>query len=200
MSNTELSIVNTGTSNLASLLIAFKRLGYTPEVIDSPRSLSMTKALVLPGVGTFASAVNRLKQYRLFDDLQSWVRSERPTFAICLGFQLLFASSEESPGYEGLSLYDNPVVKVPLAGRKTHFGWNEVIDTKSDLPIGSAYFAHSYCVTEKIGDAEISITNCEGSFVSMLRQGPLTATQFHPEISGPFGASIISSWLRSAKC
>src|SRR5690606_8116047 len=115
-----------GTANLASVLAAFRRLGADPVVVDEPEAVARADRLVLPGVGTFAAARAALDARALVEPLRERLGAGRPTLAICLGFQLLFEASEESPGAEGLGLLPGVVRRFPAGARTPQLGWNRV--------------------------------------------------------------------------
>lgn len=197
MSARSIAIVDTGIANKASIVAAFARLSWDPVLTTDARVIRDSRASVLPGVGAFGAGMERLRLTGLDDALSERVRAERPTLAVCLGLQLLCASSEESPGVEGLAIIDRPVGRFPSGVRVPQFGWNRVepgADAELVAP-GFAYFANSYRL-EHTPPGWISSTATHGStFVAALERGPILACQFHPELSGAWGRSLLERWL-----
>lgn len=199
------TVVRTGTANLASVLAALTRAGATPELSDDPRAVEAAGHVVLPGVGSFAAAMEGLRAAKLVEPLAARVEAGRPTLSICLGFQLLGLSSEESPGESGLGALAYPSLRFdehdpegnPL--RVPHLGWNEVVPDAGCrlLTRGFAYFAHSFYVAEPPADWSAGRTEYGSRFVSALERGDVLACQFHPELSGAWGQALIRAWVEA---
>ncbi len=192
------AIVDTGVANIASVRAAFDRLGASARSVSSPEAVSSAAAIVLPGVGAFGPAMERLDALRLVEPLRERIRSDRPTIAICLGMQLLCARSEESPGVTGVGVIDACVERLN-GPRRTHFGWS-AIDAPGNavLEPGYAYFAHSYAMTRAPSGWTPTFANFGDRFISSLDRSNILACQFHPELSGAWGASLLERWLRRA--
>lgn len=188
-------IVPTGAGNLASLRSAIRRAGRDAAPIDGPEEILPAAIVVLPGVGAFGAAMARLAASGAVEPLRERIRRGRPTLAICLGFQLLASASEESPGVCGLGAIEGRVEAIPRdAGlRRTHVGWNRV--EGAELGPDFANFAHGYLLRAAPTDWSVAWCDYGGPFVAAMRRGPIVATQFHPELSGPFGAKIIANAL-----
>lgn len=190
------SILDTGVANIASVRAAFERLDVPTLIVSSPADAVSAEALVLPGVGAFGTAIDRLDALGLTGPLRDRVNADRPTLAICLGMQLLGASSAESPGSEGLGVFDIRVERLE-GPRRTHFGWSSI-----DAPAGAlvtpgyAYFAHSFAMRSAPGAWTPTFASFGARFVASLERGNVLACQFHPELSGAWGASILARWLR----
>ena len=158
--------------------------------------------VILPGVGAFGDAMERLHQYGLVDVIKEIVKKGPPFLGICLGLQLMFESSEESPGVEGLGLLPGKILKIPEApGMKVpHMGWNSLKvrpDSRlfQDIPDGSyVYFVHSYHA-QGVEEGDI-IATCEYGypFTAAVRRGNVFGTQFHPEKSGDTGIAMIKNF------
>lgn len=193
-------VVRTGSANLASVLAAFDRLGTPARVSDSAGDVEAAGFVVLPGVGAFGPAMTRLTERGLDRALVERVRCRRPLLAICLGMQLLCEASDESPGVRGLALVPGRLNRFDLAQRVPQMGWNNIVPTESAslLQPGFAYFANSYRLGQIPAGWAGAWSDYGGAFVSALERGPILACQFHPELSGSFGLSLIRRWLLSA--
>jgi len=191
------TIVPTGAANTASVMVAFERLGVTTRPADTPDDVEGAERLVLPGVGAFAAAMNRIDNGTLREPLVRRVTDGRPTLAICLGLQLLAEASEESPGAAGLGVVPDTVTRFSAHLTVPQLGWNRV-DPDSDsrfVEPGWAYFANSYKL-DSVPDGWVGAWTGYGSpFVSTIERDAVLACQFHPELSGPWGSGILERWL-----
>jgi len=196
----EVAIVKTGAANVASVASGFERIGGRPALIDDEHSVRSAPLLVLPGVGSFGAAVDRLSALSVFGALRERTESGRPTLAICLGMQLLFEESAESPGVRGLGIIPRRVEPFPEGARRPHMGWNEVVPQQDDeiLRPGFAYFANSFRVTQPPTGWLVGRTDHAGPFVSTMRRGAVLACQFHPELSGAYGLELMARWAQAA--
>lgn len=203
-SGPRIHIVATGVANTASVCAAFRRLGCVTEFVKTLEDIRSASLLVLPGVGAFAAAMTRLRSADQVDVLRQRIAAGRPTLAICLGMQLLGASSEESPGEPGLGIVDAVATRFDAAVRVPHMGWNRVVaDPDCELlRTGDAYFANSYRWPAEAA-AESAVTSWSvgravhgGPFLAAVERGPVLACQFHPELSGEYGAELLRRWLR----
>lgn len=189
-------ILPTGTANLASVLAAFARLGAPTRVAREPADVEEAERLVLPGVGTFGATMAGLRQAGLDAAIAERARSDTPILAMCVGLQVLFETSDESPGSEGLGVLSGRVGRFPPDVRVPQFGWNRVEPAPGCryLEAGHAYFANSFRVLDAPG-CKLARAEHGESFVAALERGPLLACQFHPELSGAFGHRLIARWL-----
>ncbi len=192
----EVVIVPTGTANLASVAAALRRLGARTAVCDDPGAITNASHVVLPGVGTFGAAMARLRQSGADRALRRRIERGRPLLAICVGHQLLFRESEESPGVAGLGVIDAPVERFPDQVRTPQFGWNNISAPAEGrlLESGWAYFANSYRATEAPG-LKVATAEHGGPFIAALEGEGLLGCQFHPELSGRYGARLIRRFL-----
>lgn len=193
-------VVPTGIANTASVLAAFTRLGATPRLCGDAEELAVAPAVVLPGVGAFGAAVQRLDELGVRAALTDRIASGRPTLAICLGLQLLCSNSEESPGAAGLGIIDATITRFPPTVRVPQMGWNHVAPTDCELlQPGHAVFANTYRLETIPAGWAGAVTDHGGAFASALERGPVLACQFHPEISGGFGQDLLRRWLQRAR-
>ena len=192
----EVLIVPTGTANLASVRAAFQRLGATSAICNSPDQIMSASHVMLPGVGAFGASMARLNEQEFVDPLRQRVGADRPTMAICVGHQLLFEASEESPDAAGLAILPGKMLRFTGDVRVPQFGWNEVQAGDDALLVetGFAYFANSYRAHEAPG-WRIATSIHGGLFISAMERGKVIGCQFHPELSGAYGASLLARWL-----
>ncbi len=200
MSAPEVSVVSTGTANQASVLAALHRLGARTRVVEHAAELDAAERVVLPGVGSFGAAMDRLRARELDAVLSARLRAGRATLAICLGMQLFATQSEEDPGVAGLALFPGEVRRFPATVHVPQLGWNMVeLDERCVyLQSGWAYFANSYRLDSVPAGWRVALADHGGRFVAACERGGVLACQFHPELSGSFGAAILERWLEHA--
>lgn len=198
----DLVVVATGAANLASVAAAFARLGVTPRISSSADDVEAAPLVVLPGVGAFGPAMERLRAGKLDRVLRERIEQERPLLAICLGMQLLCQASEESPGAEGLGVIAGTVqrlapVESSAVFRVPQMGWNHIASAGPGqlLEPACVYFANSFCLRRVPEGWHAAMGEYGGSFVAAIERGPVLACQFHPELSGAAGARLLSKWL-----
>ena len=201
-----LGLVDYGSGNLRSVQRAIEHAG--GECIHVQRGADTTNcaALVVPGVGSFGDCAGQLRERGLWEVIKSWIGADKAYLGICLGYQLLFDSSEESPGVEGLGALRGKVVHFPnSSGLKIpHMGWNQLhINKPSDrLMTGLGenpdfYFVHSYYPVPE-DDAVITSTCTYGmEFAASVTKGNLSAVQFHPEKSQELGLKMLRNFISS---
>jgi len=207
-----IAIIDYGMGNLRSVAKALERVGAEARVIETPADIGQAAGLVLPGVGAFGQAMDRLMTTG-FDDLcRRWVGEDRPFLGICLGLQLLFTESEEFGPVKGLDIVPGRVVRFTgpqyeqhdgHPGLKVpHIGWNSLRVVKdhpvtAGLPADAmAYFVHSYYCVPDDPDWTAIITDHGLDFTSAVARGRTFASQFHPEKSGDVGLGLLTSFLR----
>lgn len=195
-----ISIVRTGTANIASVRAALRALGAETTLVDRPEEVQQAELLVLPGVGAFGAGMHTLRARQLAEPLAARVSAGRPTLAICLGLQLLAASSEESPGVQGLAVFPDPVRRLPRGVPVPQLGWNGVFATDGCrlLSDGAAFFANSYALRTAPSGWQVAWSNHGGPLVAALERGRVLACQLHPELSGDWGLALLRRWLDDA--
>ena len=196
----KVAILDYGAGNLHSLAKAVSATGAEVRIESNPSAAVESDALMLPGVGAFASATDILAPHR--EVLSFALRRGLPCLGICLGMQLLFDTSEEGPG-KGLGLIPGRVRKL-RANRVPQIGWNSIDETSDSLfdvaPLSTAYFANSYvCEPEDSGSAIAWATHDGDRFVAAARSGNVVGVQFHPEKSSAAGRDFIRVFLESAR-
>jgi len=194
-------IVPTGTANIASVAAAIGRLGRQPAEAQGPTDVASATGVIVPGVGAFGAAMGRIDAAGLRDAITERVDAGKPTLFVCVGMQLLCASSEESPGTTGLGVVTDRVERFNGRNRVPQMGWNHIDppDGSRFLEPGWAYFANSYRLQRRPAGWAASTASYSGEFVSTLERGDVLACQFHPELSGPWGAGVLERWLSAAK-
>jgi imidazole glycerol phosphate synthase glutamine amidotransferase subunit len=197
MSRLEVVVVRTGAANLASVLAAFGRLGCSTKLSQVPAEVRNAERVVLPGVGAFTPVARELEERGLDRVLVERIENNRPTLGICLGMQLFAASSEESEGVRGLGVIDAVVAEFPTTVVVPQLGWNTVqADPECSLLVdGAAYFANSYRLTSASDGWKVAWSNHGGPFVAAVERGAVLGCQFHPELSGSWGAETLKRWL-----
>jgi len=202
----DVAIVRTGIANTASVIAAFERLGIASRLTDDPAEVRSSPRVVLPGVGAFGPAMQRLRERGLVDPLVERICEDRPTLAICLGLQLLCETSEETPGERGLAILPASVTMFSPGVSVPQIGWNAVVAPAKSryLTPGYAYFANSYSLAKATGDWCASYADHGRLYVAALERGRVRACQFHPELSGHWGLEVLRRWVqhdeREAAC
>lgn len=193
----EVLVVRTGSANLASVLAGLERAGAAPRLTERADEVAAADRVVLPGVGAFGAVARRLRELELVDALRERITADRPTLAICLGMQLLCEGSEESAGAAGLGVVAAGVRRFSDGVRVPQLGWNRVTANPEChvLASGHAYFANSYRVVDPPAGWRCATADHGGPFVAAMERGAVVACQFHPELSGAYGAALLKRWI-----
>lgn len=196
-----LAIIDYGAGNTANVRNAFQKIGCTAKVSSKGKDLEKADALVLPGVGAFGSAMNRLNKENV--NIGQLVLDGKPFLGICLGMQLLLESSEETPGVAGFGLIKGNVKKFRTALPVPQIGWNRVVVKGSPLFAGlkdfQAYFLHSYYCNPEDKSLIFGTTKYGIKFASAVWKKNMFGTQFHPEKSGEIGLLILRNFINEVK-
>jgi imidazole glycerol-phosphate synthase subunit HisH len=192
-------VVHTGIANTASILAGLRRAGAEAELTEDKSKVAAAQMLVLPGVGAFGAGMKQLHNCGLVGILRKRLTELRPTLCVCLGLQLLFTTSEEDPGVAGLGVFEAQVQRFPGTVRVPQLGWNKVApETGAQLvEPGYAYFANSYRVQQAPLGWIAAYADHGGPFVAALEKESVLCCQFHPELSGRWGSSLLHRWLDS---
>ena len=195
---TRIGVFDYGAGNLHSLLKAIEGGGRSISVDTEIRSSLKADILILPGVGAFGAAVTAMR------GAQGYVRSAltdgKPCLGVCLGMQMLFDASEETPGSEaGIGLIPGQVTRL-LTRKVPHMGWNE-IEWVGSGPLRSAYFANAYvCEPEDKSPVLAWTTHQDARFASVVRKANTVGVQFHPEKSSVAGRSFVNGVIDELLC
>ena len=205
MSDLELVIAATGAANLASVEAMCARAGVRPVITDDPEVLYRAPKALLPGVGAFGAAMARVRASGLDKALAARVAEGLPTMGICLGMQMFFDSSEETPGVAGIGALRCDVGRFDTTLPLPQLGWNRVVPAAGDrfLRPGWAYFANSYRVSKappgyseaRCDYGEPFAAAIEGRFDLETGIPAILLCQFHPELSGAWGLDLFKRWM-----
>ncbi|HNX62802.1 MAG TPA: imidazole glycerol phosphate synthase subunit HisH [Candidatus Limiplasma sp.] len=202
-----IAVVDYGVGNLYSLVCSLRHIGAEAEVTRDEAALRSAEKIILPGVGAFGDAAEKLRALKLDALLKQLTAQGKPLLGICLGMQLLFTQSEEYGLHEGLGLIPGRVVPLApeAAGLKVpHMGWNSLDIRNPDDPLMAGirqgdyvYFVHSFyaahCDPALVATAQYGTT-----VAAVVRNGNVCGTQFHPEKSGETGLRILTSFAKGA--
>lgn len=199
-----IAVIDYGAGNLQSVVKAFRFIGAEIEITSDAERLKSADAAVLPGVGAFGDSMKCLSQSGLVYPVLDFIQTGKPFLGICLGLQLLFEGSEESPGVSGLGVLKGTIRKIPAeTGLKIpHIGWNSLnVQKQGGLFEGLeqnpyVYFVHSYYL-KAVQPEVVSATADYGVCIdAAVQQGNLFATQFHPEKSGKTGLQMLKNFVQ----
>ena len=199
------ALIDYGAGNLRSVANALRELAIEPRLATSPADIEGASHLILPGVGSFGDCMTQLEKLGLVDPIREWIAAGKPYLGICLGYQILFDSSEETPGMPGLGAFKGtvrrfqqcPALKIP------HMGWNSAMPSRPGTgnwaglgPEPYFYFVHSYYpVPEDDSLIAATTTYGEDSFAAAIETPSLLACQFHPEKSQDAGLCLLRNYL-----
>jgi imidazole glycerol-phosphate synthase subunit HisH len=202
-----IAILDYDSGNLRSVATAVRAVGGVPVITADPVEALRCPALIVPGVGAFGSCVRALRARGLDGAIVRAAISGRPVLGVCVGMQVLFERSEESPDVAGLGLFPGFVRRLPGGVKVPHVGWNEVRWTsghplRDGLPDGVPfYFVHSYAADASMPAPQRLVGSCEHgrTFAAAVSVGSVTAVQFHPERSGDAGLALYEAFVASAR-
>lgn len=199
-----IGIIDYDAGNLKSVEKALEYIGEEVLVTRDRKELLTVDRVILPGVGSFGDAMGKLNKYELVDVIREIVHNQTPFLGICLGLQLMFESSEETPGVEGLGILNGKIIRIPAEeGLKIpHIGWNSIkMKEGSRLFKGITkdpyvYFVHSYYL--QAGNTEdVAATTEYGTLIhAAVERDNVFACQFHPEKSGEVGLQILKNFVK----
>ena len=201
------AIIDYDAGNIKSVQKAIEYLGEEVIITREPEVILNASRVILPGVGAFGDAMEKLHKYNLVDVIREVVKREIPFLGICLGLQLLFEASDETPGVQGLGILKGKIKRIPDNGelKIPHIGWNSLsFPNKGRLYEGISkesyvYFVHSYYLDAEDKDIVVATTEYGTTIHASVEQGNVFACQFHPEKSSSVGLKILDNFLKISK-
>lgn len=199
-----IAVIDYGAGNLQSVIKALDYIGADCRITDNYDEIMSADGAVLPGVGSFGDAMECMKKSGVVKAVNDFVNTGKPLLGICLGLQLLFAGSEESPDAKGLDLLKGKITRIPNDGGRLkipHMGWNSLdIKIHNGLYEGITgspyvYFVHSYYLKAESDDIVSAQTSYGTVIDASVQCGNIYATQFHPEKSGAVGLKILQNFV-----
>tara|TARA_Y100000034_G_scaffold132586_1_gene195946 strand:- start:2061 stop:2645 length:585 start_codon:yes stop_codon:yes gene_type:complete len=187
-----IAIVDYGAGNISSMKNALDSIGETSIITSNPEEIKKADKIVFPGVGSFGYVMKNLNQKNLVNSIKSGIKSGKPYLGICLGLQVLFEESKESPGIGGLSIFKGSCEKFSK-GKVPQIGWNKAKFTNGKSNF--FYFVHSFYVAPKQKEIIFAETNYYVDYCSAIKYKNITAVQFHPEKSGRAGIDFLRRWV-----
>ncbi len=200
-----IAIIDYGAGNLQSVAKALAHLGCEYVITGDRDTLLNADGAILPGVGAFGDAMDCMEKNNLKNAVLDFIESGKPFLGICLGLQLLFKESEETPGKTGLDIFEGSVCLIPKDNglKIPHMGWNSLKILKKDGIFKGiedepyVYFVHSYYLRAKDRDIVSSQTVYGVDIDASVQYKNVTAVQFHPEKSGKTGLKMLENFIKS---
>lgn len=198
-----IAIIDYGAGNLKSVQKALDALGHENQITSDPQTIEEAERILLPGVGAFGDAMKNLVRSGMDGVVRHSVALGKPFMGICVGMQLLFDSSEEDPGVEGLGIIPGKVCKIRQEGLKIpQMGWNSLKLVKKSklfegIPQGEyVYFVHSYYPSPANKEDVAAVVTYGSEITVAVEHGNVFATQFHPEKSGQVGLKLLDNFAK----
>ena len=201
------AIIDYDAGNIKSVEKAIEYLGEEAVVTRNPSEILKAGHVILPGVGSFGDAMGRIRGYGLEEVIHQVAEQKIPFLGICLGLQLMFESSEESPGISGLGILKGEIVRLPEKEdlKVPHIGWNSLQFPKKSILFDGikedsyVYFVHSYYLRAKRLEDVAAITEYGTTVHAAVEQGNVFACQFHPEKSSEIGLHILDNFIHKTR-
>jgi glutamine amidotransferase len=207
-----IAVVDYGIGNLYSASKALAKVHPDVQLVTAPRSLQQASAVVVPGVGDFGACMSAFRATGFAEAVRELVIEGIPLLGICVGMQMLFEGSDESPSTEGLGIFEGVVARMVATPRLPHMQWNQLsLRPLQHSPMGEAmvnaagvdpwvYFVHSYAVSHS--DYTLATSTYGAPFVAMVGSGNVVGTQFHPEKSSTVGLAMLrgfAEWVKEMR-
>ena len=200
-----IALIDYGSGNIRSVTKALQHEGADVSLVSDAARLPDARAMVLPGVGDFGDCARNLKSRNLWAPIRDWLEAGKPFLGICVGYQLLFDSSEESPGEPGFGFFPGCVKKFRSPGLKVpQIGWNSLQLTRPSHPLWNSlppepyvFFVHSYYPASERDDVVIARTTYGETFASGAALGNVAGVQFHPEKSQEAGLAVLRNFVQN---
>lgn len=199
---TLLAVLDYGIGNLRSAQKALQRVGADARLTDDPGLIRDAAGVVLPGVGAFGRCADALRATGLDALAMEAIGSGKPFLGICVGMQLLYGSSDETPGIEGLGALEGTVRLLPDGVKRPQMQWNVLEPVRTSAMLSGlrspiwVYFVHSYAVEDNLD--VVGTCDYGGRVVAAVERDNVWATQFHPEKSGPTGLAVLANFVAVA--
>ena len=203
-----IAIIDYGAGNIQSVYKALKFIGADCKVTSDKDEILNADGAILPGVGSFGDAMDTMTKRGIKDTIIEYTKSGKPFLGICLGLELPFPESEETPGVKGLDIFKGTITKIPNQNRTLkipHMGWNNIsIKQKNGIfkdiegePY--VYFVHSFYLKAQDKDIVAATTQYGIEIDAAVQKGNIIATQFHPEKSGEVGLKMLKNFVEMVK-
>jgi imidazole glycerol-phosphate synthase subunit HisH len=199
-----IAVVDYGIGNLRSAEKALQHVGADARLTSDPAEIGGAAAVVLPGVGNFGACMRALRSSGLGAVTRAAATDGRPFLGICVGMQMLFEGSDESPGVDGLGVLRGRVTRLPDSVRLPQMGWNTLERSAGSRLVAGlpdptwCYFVHSFA-PDPADDGDVAAWCDYGRrFAAAVERGPVWATQFHPEKSGRVGLALLGNFVAAA--
>ena len=197
------AIIDYGAGNLQSVKKALDFIGAESKITDNKDEINAVSHIILPGVGSFADAMSCIRERGLEETIKKSADGSKHFLGICLGLQLLFESSEESPGVKGLGVFKGDIVTIPKDNglKVPHIGWNSIkLNQTNGIFEGIKdesyfYFVHSYYLKNADEDIVAGTTEYGVPIQCAVQNGRVCATQFHPEKSSEVGLALLKNFV-----
>jgi imidazole glycerol phosphate synthase glutamine amidotransferase subunit len=202
-----IGILDYGMGNLGSVSNACSFLGLDAKILARPEEMDGCAAIILPGVGAFGDCMRHLNEHGFSNPVRAWIDADRPFLGICLGLQVLFEGSPESPGINGLGILPGQVRRFAWGTdfKVPQIGWNQVRQVQPDCPLFAGipdeshfYFVHSYYADASDASVIAGETDYGIPYASAVRRGRMMAVQFHPEKSQQMGLRMLRNFRAAA--
>lgn len=198
-----IALIDYGSGNIRSVTKALQREGADVHLVSAPEALAGARAVLLPGVGAFGDCAQGIRNRGLWEPLQDWMKSGKPFFGICVGYQLLFEASEESPGAAGFGFFRGKVRRFRTPGLKVpQIGWNNLEFTAHGHPLWAGlpesphvYYVHSYFPVPEDQSVITARTTYGETFAAAAARENVAGVQFHPEKSQEVGLAILRNFV-----
>jgi len=199
-----IAVLDYGIGNLRSAEKALQFLGADARLVSDPDEAAGAEAVVLPGVGSFGRCMEALREGGLDGVAQAAISESKPFLGICVGMQMLYEGSEESPAVPGLGIFPGWVARLPDGVKRPQMQWNRLSLVRPGAPLLDGlgpdpwvYFVHSYA--PPAGDVIVATCDYGGDVAAAACRGRVWATQFHPEKSGATGLAILANFVTAVR-
>jgi glutamine amidotransferase len=207
VSEVKIAVLDYGIGNLRSAEKALQHVGAAARLVTDPREVEAADAVVLPGVGAFGACARALRDSGLESAARKAIANGVPFLAVCIGFQLLYDGSDESPGVRGLGVFAGQVAPLATTVKHPQMQWNQldVIESGSSgdpMPLRGlgdkpwVYFVHSYA--PPVGAETVAVCDYGGPVAALVAQDNVWGAQFHPEKSGRSGLALLANFVALA--